>query len=68
MHVQRTRTKHLRAPNNNNARVSKEYAVQFQLMFVQLLIGLMDSQQFYYSNNYKRPIKFIIEQEETFMS
>ena len=25
---------------NNNARASEKYAVQFQLMFVQLLIGL----------------------------
>ena len=46
MCVQRTRTKQLRAPKtimrsvNKNARVSEKYAVQFQLMFVQLLIRL----------------------------
>ena len=38
MRVQRTRAKQLHAPYNN-ARASKKYAVQFQLMFVQLLIG-----------------------------
>ena len=42
MRVQRTRAKQLRAPLiNNNARASEKYAVQFQLMFVQLLIGFI---------------------------
>ena len=42
MRVQRTRTKQLRAPLTTTlgARASEKYAVQFQLMFVQLLIGL----------------------------
>ena len=40
MHVQRTRVKQLRAPFDNIARELEKYAVQFQLMFVQLLIGL----------------------------
>ena len=42
MRVLRTRTTQLRRSRsvNNNARASEKYAVQFQLMFVQYLIGL----------------------------
>ena len=39
MRVQRTRTQQLRAPLTTTL-ASEKYAVQFQLMFVQLLIGL----------------------------